>query len=118
MSPPLREKWHQDMLWKGLLRNDLQVVSTDHCPFCMNEPPQKQLGADDFSRFRTAPWHRNAAAVDLGRVRAAHQHPPVRGARLDEPGKDVRPLAPQGHHRRGLGRRPGGVGPGEAGDAR
>ena len=32
MSPPLREKWHQDVLWKGLLRNDLQVVSTDHCP--------------------------------------------------------------------------------------
>jgi dihydropyrimidinase len=51
MSPPLREKWHQDVLWKGLLRNDLQVVSTDHCPFCMNEPPQKQLGADDFSRI-------------------------------------------------------------------
>ena len=49
MSPPLRDKWHQDVLWKGLLRNDLQVVSTDHCPFCMNEPPQKQLGADDFS---------------------------------------------------------------------
>jgi dihydropyrimidinase len=51
MSPPLREKWHQDVLWNGLLRNDLQVVSTDHCPFCMNEPPQKQLGADDFSRI-------------------------------------------------------------------
>jgi dihydropyrimidinase len=51
MSPPLREKWHQDVLWNGLLRNDLQVVSTDHCPFCMNEPPQKQLGADDFSKI-------------------------------------------------------------------
>ena len=37
MSPPLREKWHQEELWKGLARNDLQVVSTDHCPFCMNE---------------------------------------------------------------------------------
>src|SRR6187401_1106451 len=44
MSPPLREKWNQDALWKGLQKNDLQVVSTDHCPFCMNEPPQKQLG--------------------------------------------------------------------------
>jgi dihydropyrimidinase len=51
MSPPLREKWNQDALWKGLLKNDLQVVSTDHCPFCMNEPPQKQLGADDFSKI-------------------------------------------------------------------
>ena len=35
MSPPLREKWHQDVLWKGLAKNDLQVISTDHCPFCM-----------------------------------------------------------------------------------
>ena len=51
MSPPLREKWHQDVLWKGIRKNDLQVVSTDHCPFCMNEPPQKQLGRDDFSKI-------------------------------------------------------------------
>jgi dihydropyrimidinase len=51
MSPPLREKWNQDALWKGLAKNDLQVVSTDHCPFCMNEPPQKQIGKDDFSKI-------------------------------------------------------------------
>jgi dihydropyrimidinase len=51
MSPPLREKWNQEALWKGLVKNDLQVVSTDHCPFCMNEPPQKQLGKDDFSKI-------------------------------------------------------------------
>ena len=49
MSPPLREKWHQDELWKGLAKNDLQVISTDHCPFCMRE--QKELGKDDFSRI-------------------------------------------------------------------
>jgi dihydropyrimidinase len=51
MSPPLREKWNQAALWKGLAKNDLQVVSTDHCPFCMNEPPQKQLGQGDFSKI-------------------------------------------------------------------
>jgi dihydropyrimidinase len=51
MSPPLRDAWHQDRLWRGIQRNDLQVVSTDHCPFCMNEPPQKQLGIDDFSKI-------------------------------------------------------------------
>jgi dihydropyrimidinase len=51
MSPPLREKWNQDALWRGLAKNDLQVVSTDHCPFCMNEPPQKQLGKEDFSKI-------------------------------------------------------------------
>ena len=49
MSPPLREKWHQDVLWKGLSKNDLQVISTDHCPFCMAE--QKELGKDDFSKI-------------------------------------------------------------------
>jgi dihydropyrimidinase len=51
MSPPLREKWHQDALWRGLSKNDLQVVSTDHCPFCFDQADQKQLGKDDFSRI-------------------------------------------------------------------
>jgi dihydropyrimidinase len=51
MSPPLREKWNQGALWTGLLKNDLQVVSTDHCPFCMNEESQKLLGKDDFSKI-------------------------------------------------------------------
>lgn len=49
MSPPLREKWNQDALWKGLAGNDLQVISTDHCPFCMKE--QKELGLNDFSKI-------------------------------------------------------------------
>ena len=49
MTPPLREKWNQEELWKGLRTDDLQVVSTDHCPFCMKE--QKELGRDDFSRI-------------------------------------------------------------------
>jgi dihydropyrimidinase len=47
-SPPLREAWNQDALWTGLAHDDLQVVSTDHCPFCLNE---KQLGQDDFSQI-------------------------------------------------------------------
>ena len=33
-TPPLREKWNQEKLWQGLARDTLQVVSTDHCPFC------------------------------------------------------------------------------------
>ncbi len=48
-TPPLREKWHQDELWKGLVRDHLQVVSTDHCPFCFKE--QKELGKDDFTKI-------------------------------------------------------------------
>ncbi|MDT5268746.1 MAG: dihydropyrimidinase [Acidobacteriota bacterium] len=49
MTPPLREKWNQEELWKGLKTDDLQVISTDHCPFCMKE--QKELGRDDFSKI-------------------------------------------------------------------
>jgi dihydropyrimidinase len=47
-TPPLREKWHQEKLWNGLKRDHLQVVSTDHCPFCFKE--QKELGKDDFTK--------------------------------------------------------------------
>jgi dihydropyrimidinase len=49
MSPPLRPKDTQDRLWRGLAFNDLQAISTDHCPFCMKE--QKVLGTDDFSKI-------------------------------------------------------------------
>jgi dihydropyrimidinase len=49
MTPPLREKWNQAELWKGLKTDDLQVISTDHCPFCMKE--QKELGKDDFTKI-------------------------------------------------------------------
>jgi dihydropyrimidinase len=37
MSPPLRPRETQDQLWRGLAFNDLQAISTDHCPFCMME---------------------------------------------------------------------------------
>lgn len=49
MTPPLREKWNQNELWTGLRMNDLQVISTDHCPFCFKD--QKQLGKDDFTKI-------------------------------------------------------------------
>jgi dihydropyrimidinase len=49
MSPPLRPKETQARLWRGLAFDDLQVVSTDHCPFCMKE--QKTLGEGDFSKI-------------------------------------------------------------------
>src|SRR5687767_11621840 len=49
MSPPLRPRETQDRLWRGLAFNDLQAISTDHCPFCMKE--QKVLGEGDFSKI-------------------------------------------------------------------
>ena len=48
-TPPLREKWHQEKLWTGLAQDHLQVVSTDHCPFCYKD--QKELGKGDFTKI-------------------------------------------------------------------
>ena len=50
-SPPLRSKHehHLPDLWKGLRTDDLAVVSTDHCPFCMKD--QKELGIGDFTKI-------------------------------------------------------------------
>ncbi len=50
-----REAGHQEALWQALATNDLQVISTDHCPFCMNDHPtlgtQKRLGEGDFTKI-------------------------------------------------------------------
>ena len=97
-STPLRSRaeGHQDHMWQALRTNDLQMVSTDHCPFCMKD--QKELGRGDFraipngiggDRAPDGPdvpgrGHRPDLPVALGR------------ADLDHPGPDVRPVRPQG----------------------
>lgn len=48
-TPPLRPRHHHEHLWRGLRNYDLQVVATDHCPFCMKD--QKELGRNDFSKI-------------------------------------------------------------------
>jgi dihydropyrimidinase len=48
-TPPLRERSNQPKLWDGLRSDNLQVVSTDHCPFCFED--QKALGKDDFTKI-------------------------------------------------------------------
>jgi dihydropyrimidinase len=50
-STPLRSRaeGHQDSMWQALRTNDLQMVSTDHCPFCMKD--QKELGLGDFRKI-------------------------------------------------------------------
>lgn len=49
MTPPLRAPRHQDRLWHGIRRGDVDVVSTDHCPFCM--VGQKDAGVEDFLKI-------------------------------------------------------------------
>jgi len=56
MTPPLRTPQDQQHLWRALRFDDLQVIATDHCPFCMREGhlgyrQQKMRGKDDFSQI-------------------------------------------------------------------
>ncbi|SER41367.1 dihydropyrimidinase [Faunimonas pinastri] len=48
MSPPFRDRKHQDSLWAGLQSGSLQVVATDHCAFTTE---QKQFGREDFRKI-------------------------------------------------------------------
>ncbi len=48
MSPPFRNKLHQDSLWAGLQARSLQVVATDHCAFTSE---QKRFGLKDFTKI-------------------------------------------------------------------
>ncbi|WP_185984525.1 dihydropyrimidinase [Aureimonas mangrovi] len=48
MSPPFRNRVHQDSLWAGLSSGSLQVVATDHCAFTTE---QKRAGLGDFTKI-------------------------------------------------------------------
>jgi len=49
MSPPLRPKDNQDVLWDGINKGYIQIVATDHCPF--NFKDQKEMGRGDFTKI-------------------------------------------------------------------
>jgi dihydropyrimidinase len=70
MTPALREKWNQDVLWDGLKLRHLETIATDHCPFCFNEnqtnPERKgkELGIGDFTKIPNgAPGVENRMAL-------------------------------------------------------
>lgn len=70
-SPPIREQQAQEALWRALSAGDLQVVTTDHCPFTSAE---KATGLDDFSKIPggiPSVESRFAAVYAFG-VRAGH----------------------------------------------
>jgi len=48
MSPPFRNKKHQDSLWAGLQSGTLSVVATDHCAFTLK---QKRMGLKNFTQI-------------------------------------------------------------------
>lgn len=47
-SPPIRDAASQEALWRALGRGDLQIVSTDHCPFTKAE---KESALADYTRI-------------------------------------------------------------------
>ena len=46
MSPPLRDKRNQKVLWDGLAQGFVDTIGTDHCPFDVS---QKEMGKDAFT---------------------------------------------------------------------
>ncbi|UCF79039.1 MAG: dihydropyrimidinase [Candidatus Eiseniibacteriota bacterium] len=49
MSPPIRPKGHQEVLWGGIEAGVFDTIGTDHCPF--NQKGQKEMGRDDFTKI-------------------------------------------------------------------
>ena len=49
MSPPLRDKRNQEVLWNGLRDGLVQTVATDHAPFDFRK--QKEMGKNDFTKI-------------------------------------------------------------------
>src|SRR5438552_6396743 len=49
MSPPLRDKRNQDILWNGLRDGLVSTLATDHAPF--DFATQKRMGEKDFTKI-------------------------------------------------------------------
>lgn len=48
MSPPLREEYNCEALWRGINDGYIQTIGTDHCSFSFSK--DKILGKDDFTK--------------------------------------------------------------------
>ena len=102
-------------LWRGLRNHDLQVVSTDHCPFCMKG--QKELGKGDFAKIPNGMpgietrlyllWTAACARASISMNRFVE-------ITVTAPAKIFGLYPQEGHDRRRRRRRPRGVGSREA----
>ena len=106
-SPPLRPADpHWEQLWTGLRKDDLQVVSTDHCPFDFHG--QKELGRGDFRKIPNGlPGVEDRVDLlhDGGVVGGPHLPRALGRGHLDGPGEAVRDVPAQGCDRGGRRRR-------------
>ncbi len=71
MSPPLRNKRNQDILWNGLRSRSISTIGTDHAPFTFND--QKQMGRDAFTKIP------NGIPTIQERVDLVHTHGVMQG---------------------------------------
>ena len=113
MSPPFRDKLHQDDLWNGLRAGSLQVVATDHCAFTTK---QKELGLSDFTKIPNGTGGTrgpHAGLMDLWRRDRTADDERIRRRDLDEYCPHSQPLSAQ--RRDPAGRRRGRHGLGSEG---
>jgi dihydroorotase-like cyclic amidohydrolase len=107
MTPPLRDHKCQHALWRGLKFDDLQLVATDHCPFCFNENrlgllKSKRFGQENFNQIPNgAPGVelRLTLLYDGGRQSRTHQSEPVCAAHRHRPSQDVWLVSAKGDDR-------------------
>ncbi|MFT5423916.1 MAG: dihydropyrimidinase [Phycisphaerales bacterium] len=74
MSPPLREKSNQEILWNGLKSRSISTIGTDHAPFRFAD--QKSNGKDAFTKIP------NGIPSVQERVDLIHTHG-VKAGRID-----------------------------------
>ncbi|MEE8141940.1 MAG: amidohydrolase family protein, partial [Planctomycetota bacterium] len=74
MSPALKEKWNQEVMWNGLKNRFISTVATDHAPFDFAD--QKTMGKDDFTLIP------NGIPALQDRVNLLHTHGVLEG-RMD-----------------------------------
>ena len=112
MSPPLREKRHQEALWTALATGQVNTVATDHAPFDFHG--QKEMGRGDFTKIP------NGIPSVEDRVNLLHTYGVQKG-RIDlhrfvdaastQAAQDLRIVSPQRHHSTRQRCRPGDLRP-------
>ena len=112
MSPPLRDKSNQEILWNALRDGVISTLATDHAPF--DFATQKRMGEADFTRIPNgipSLEDRVNAFYTYGVKRGRLDLAPVRGRR-QHPGREaLRPVPAQRRHPTRQRRRPGGLRP-------
>ena len=111
MSPPFRNRKHQDSLWAGLQSGTLSVVATDHCSFTV---AQKRNGVGDFTKIPNGTGGLEDRLPVLWNAGVEHRPPHQGGVRrrdVDQHRAHPQHVSEEGCGDGGLGCRPRDLGP-------